>query len=135
MFFESKLYNSYFNKKLFIDDVGKYYLTYKYEESINIDLDNIETDPPKLWKTNKDKIDICRDCEFRYMCIDSRIPKQRLDNTWYYETECDYNPYISKWKGEGGYINLEETGVMCNDIFFKKDENLIKAHQERLWSD
>lgn len=134
--------NTYYYRKIFINNLGRIKI-HDSDMDIKFSIDSSTYEIEKyfnyinnhFWKTNKDKIDICRDCEFRYMCIDSRIPKQRVDNTWYYETECDYNPYISKWKGEGGYINLEETGVMCNDILFKLDENLIKAHQERLWSD
>jgi hypothetical protein len=41
------------------------------------------------------------------MCTDSRIPIQTQDGTWHFETECAYNPYLAKWKGEKGYQPLQ----------------------------
>jgi hypothetical protein len=47
----------------------------------------------------KDEIAICKDCEYRYMCVDSRLPLyQNEDNLWVLEGECNYNPYTSEWK-------------------------------------
>lgn len=30
----------------------------------------------KLWFIHKDLIDVCKDCEYRHMCVDSRFPNQ-----------------------------------------------------------
>jgi hypothetical protein len=30
----------------------------------------------KLWFIYKDLIDVCKDCEYRHMCVDSRLPNQ-----------------------------------------------------------
>jgi hypothetical protein len=60
------------------------------------------------------------------MCVDNRIPKQTKVGSWYYETECNYNPYISKWKGEGGYKTLIECGIVSNENGFKINHKKLK---------
>lgn len=87
-----------------------------------------------LWHVNKDKVEVCKECEFRYMCVDYRQPVQRKDKTWYYASECIYNPYISKWKGEEGYMDLASIGVYCKEDVFVKDVQLIRNWQDKLWS-
>lgn len=44
--------------------------------------------------TTKDKIEICRDCEYRYCCFDCRI---KAKNFYAKPTDCLYNPYAGKW--------------------------------------
>ena len=79
----------------------------------------------KLWNASKDKIDICKDCEYRYMCYDPRVPIERKDGSWYYETECSYNPYIAKWSNEKGYKNLKNCGIISNDEGFIINKKLL----------
>jgi hypothetical protein len=67
-----------------------------------------------LWHANKDSIEVCNVCEYRYMCIDKRVPVKRNNDSWYFEEECDYNPFISKWKGEKWYKSLSESGITSN---------------------
>ena len=43
------------------------------------------------------------------MCPDDRIPVKCKGGGWKQETECFYNPFIAKWKGEEGYLPLSET--------------------------
>jgi hypothetical protein len=62
----------------------------------------------KLWAVKKDLIENCRECEFRQVCVDDRIPEQSINGYWKYDSECNYNPYIAKWKDEDGYISVEE---------------------------
>ena len=71
--------------------------------------DVIKTDEvKKKWNINKDRLLVCKDCEYRYMCVDSRYPIEIGDNQWKFNSECHYNPYIAKWKGEEDYITVEE---------------------------
>jgi len=86
----------------------------------------------KLWLIHKDLIDVCKDCEFRHMCVDSRLPIQRINGSWYHKTECNYNPYIGKWKGTNKYKTLEECGIIVNDSFYIRDDNKIKIFNETL---
>ncbi|WP_299214288.1 grasp-with-spasm system SPASM domain peptide maturase [uncultured Dokdonia sp.] len=57
----------------------------------------------KYWNINKDQINICQDCEFRYICTDCRayterthINKQGLDISK--PLKCGYDPYTGKWE-------------------------------------
>src|SRR5690554_263665 len=43
------------------------------------------------------EIEICKDCEFNRICIDSRVPV-KFKRKWKKE-DCNYNPYLSIWKG------------------------------------
>jgi len=47
-----------------------------------------------LWNANKDKIEVCKDCEFRYMCVDSSPLIFDINKQSYNRFEpCKYNPY------------------------------------------
>jgi hypothetical protein len=62
----------------------------------------------KFWNIKKDNTEICKDCEFRYMCVDDRIPIQISETDYKYSTECGYNPYIGKWQDEKEWISVEQ---------------------------
>lgn len=51
-----------------------------------------------LWNITKDQIEVCKNCEFRYICPDNRIPLKRKENDYYHQTDCNYDPYKNKWK-------------------------------------
>lgn len=40
----------------------------------------------------------CKDCEFRYMCPDNRIPLKKDNNTYYHDNSCNYDPYSNIWQ-------------------------------------
>ena len=60
------------------------------------------------WIISKDQIDVCKDCEFRYMCTDCRAHIKDANNIYSQPAKCPYNPYIAKWEGEEDYITVEE---------------------------
>ena len=70
----------------------------------------------KFWNVHKDVCDVCKDCEFKYMCVDNRIPQKKNEKEWFHTTECNYNPYIAKWKEEKGYITIKELGSTSNNF-------------------
>ncbi|EZH73906.1 hypothetical protein ATO12_13565 [Aquimarina atlantica] len=110
LFLESQFYHNYFNKKIFIDKKGNIKNTPESEISFgNIYSYNItqvvakaifNPNFQKYWKVNKNICNVCKDCEFRYMCVDNRIPYQKNEYEWFHKTECDYNPYTATWKEE-----------------------------------
>jgi SPASM domain peptide maturase of grasp-with-spasm system len=65
------------------------------EEAIN------KPDFKKYWNVTKDQIEICKDCEFRYVCTDCRAYTERT--TFKEELDlskplkCGYNPYTNEW--------------------------------------
>lgn len=57
----------------------------------------------KYWNTTKDQIEVCKDCEFRYICSDCRAYTERthtneegLDISK--PLKCGYNPYTAEWE-------------------------------------
>lgn len=52
----------------------------------------------KLQKLSKDKILVCRDCEYRYACVDCRPIAQQLEGNLYAKDPfCLYDPYSGEW--------------------------------------
>lgn len=53
---------------------------------------------------NKDKITVCKECEYRYACSDCRpdnFSENDKDKPW----NCTYNPYTGEWINEEIFIN------------------------------
>lgn len=56
----------------------------------------------KYWNLTKDHIEVCKDCEFRYICTDCRAYTERT----HFEKEldiskplkCGYDPYTCQWE-------------------------------------
>ena len=50
----------------------------------------------KVWNINKDKIEVCRDCEFRYICTDCRAIRENKSDIYSKPLNCSYNPYTNE---------------------------------------
>ena len=87
----------------------------------------------KYWDLFKDKCDVCKDYELRMMCVDSRLPEIREDGTAYFVTECDYNPYISKWITDIDYLPLDESGVISDENGLIVDKDRLEGVINKLW--
>lgn len=131
-FTEAMLANPFYNQKIFIDATGRLKnAPYSKENFGFVDEIDVEEEIKQdrfrvLWQTRKDNIDVCKDCEFRYMCMDSRIPCVGREGRLYHETDCNYNPYICKWVGEDNYLNLSESGVIVNENTFEFNAEKIR---------
>ena len=139
-FMESHFFNPFFNKKLFINKNCEIKNTPKSNKILGeISRDNVDYTILKDFDTikdvTKDKVDICKNCEFRYSCFDHRIPENREQNEWFHKIECNYNPYICKWRDEEGYQTLEECGVISNEKGFSIDHKKIAKINAILWSE
>lgn len=138
---ESQLHNVYFNRKMYINrdleikNSLETQFSYGRIDEINIFdlLDDQEF--VKYWYSSKSKTDVCKDCEFRNICVDNRVPLIRGTNEWYHETECQYNPYIAKWQGEDGYQSLEKCGILSNENGFHINYEKIDGINKHLWED
>jgi hypothetical protein len=51
----------------------------------------------KYWDINKDKIHVCKDCEFRYICTDCRAYVEDPEDILSKPLKCDYNLYTGEW--------------------------------------
>ena len=86
----------------------------------------------ELWNIRKEHTLICKDCEFRRLCVDNRIP-HKINNRWTHSTECEYNPYISKWNFEEGYLSLKDSGVELVNGELLIDKEKLDLINNRLW--
>ncbi len=113
LYSESLYYNTFFYQKICIDSKGYWKnsleCSNKYGNVVNTMLHEVLQNEQfkTLWKINKNMIETCKDCEFKYMCVDGRTPVMS-GKSWKFMTECPYNPYIAKWKGQEGYITVEQ---------------------------
>ncbi len=145
LFTESQKHNAYFNRKLYIGAEGEIKnspLTKNIFGNIHnlknaneiLDIVNAK-EFQKHWFIHKGLIDVCKQCEFRHMCVDNRLPLKRNDNEWFMETECNYNPYIAKWKGEEGYKSLVECEIRSDHNKFSLNVDKLNAINQELWED
>ena len=109
-FNESLKFNTCLNKKISIDENGyikncpsmELKLGHVHKDSI-IDIVNENQLTKKYWALNKDRIDTCKDCQFRYICTDCRaFVNDQFDKP----QKCNYDPYTHTWGSRGE----------CNDI-------------------
>ena len=95
---ESLNYNTCLNKKLSIDKNRKIkncpYLDKDFGDyTHNSIIETVKSKEfQKLWKLSKDKINECKDCQYRYMCNDCRVftVNNNIKNKPIF---CDFNPY------------------------------------------
>ncbi|MFS4432339.1 SPASM domain-containing protein [Chryseobacterium sp. S90] len=57
----------------------------------------------KYWNLTKDSIEVCKNCEFRYICTDCRAYTEQTDiNNEGLDIskplKCGYNPYTGEWE-------------------------------------
>lgn len=143
LFTESIGFNTYYNRKLIISASGSLKNSrYGMKSFGNIYELNSEQILEVLKQSNfseislskKDNIEVCQCCEFRYMCVDDRVPVKIADELWRHESECDYNPFICKWKGNEGYLSLKDSGVEIIDGKLIIDKNKLINLASQLWA-
>jgi uncharacterized protein len=50
-----------------------------------------------FWNITKDKISVCKECEFRYICRDCRVFRKNKKNIYSKSSLCNYDPIRGKW--------------------------------------
>lgn len=105
LFSEAQNHNTCLNKKMSINVNGivkncnAMQENFGHYEQIDIKKMILENKRyTKLWKTCKDDIDICKDCEFRYVCVDCRANIKDANNALSKPSRCCYDPYTAKWE-------------------------------------
>ncbi|MFC3160692.1 SPASM domain peptide maturase, grasp-with-spasm system [Chryseobacterium arachidis] len=124
---ESKNYNSCLFKKVGIDSEGNIKNCPAFEESYGNIYKNSLEDIVKIqgfkkyWNITKNEIEICKDCEFRYICTDCRaytekthINKDGLDISK--PLKCGYNPYTGEWE-EWSLNPLKQMAIKYYDMY------------------
>lgn len=111
---ESFNFNNCLHKKIFIGENGevkncpniKHIMGYIQESSLSAIIEDKRF--LFFYKITKDKIKVCKDCEFRHMCMDCRAYIKNPNDIYSQPAKCPYNPYIAKWQGQESYITVEQ---------------------------
>jgi len=102
-FLESLKHNSCLNRKVSIDTEGNIKNCPSMKESFGNIKDTTLAEAiekpgfKKYWDINKDKILVCKDCEFRYICTDCRAYVEDPEDILSKPLKCGYNPYTGEW--------------------------------------
>ncbi len=143
-FTESSNFHSYFNHKVYIDDMGNiknglnedkiFENIKKLDDKEFINLMNSELFRQN-WGIKKDNTLICNICEFRHMCNDPRSVYISKNNFAFHKIECSYNPYISLWSNEENYRSLKELNIeISQNGELKMNEETIAEYNNTLWT-
>ncbi len=101
---ESLQFNSCLNRKISIDINGDIKNCPSMQQSFgNIKDTTLEEalsheDFKKYWNITKDQIEVCKDCEFRYVCTDCRAYIENPKDKFSKPLKCGYSPYTNKWE-------------------------------------
>jgi len=103
-FTEAHNFNSCLNCKLSVDkygDIGNCPSMKQRFGNINtVDLKDALSEP-SFWvypKIKKDEVSVCKDCEYRYICVDCRAFIQNGYDPYSKPAKCRYNPYEGEWE-------------------------------------
>jgi radical SAM protein with 4Fe4S-binding SPASM domain len=55
----------------------------------------------RLWDLSRDRIETCRDCEYRYVCRDCRVLARAGGRPLHARGACAYDPYRGEWLERG----------------------------------
>lgn len=103
MFSEAQNHNTCLSGKLSIDMQGNIKncpaMNYSFGKVNEANFDDIlrMKEFKRSWNMTKNKISVCQDCEFRYVCTDCRA--HVIDETDPYSkpAKCSYDPYATSW--------------------------------------
>ncbi len=104
LFTESIQFNNCLNRKVAIDTSGNIKNCPSMQESYGNIRDTTLREAlekpgfKKYWNINKDQIEVCKDCEFRYICTDCRAYIEDPENMYSKPIKCGYNPYTCEWE-------------------------------------
>ena len=116
LFTESQNYNTCLNRKLSIDKDGFIKncpsLADHFGHMDHTRLADVLAQPEfkKNWLINKDRIAVCRDCEFRHVCTDCRAYVEHPEDNYSKPLKCGYDPYANVWE-EWANIPLKQEAI------------------------
>lgn len=102
LFIESQKHNSCLNQKISVDKdgfikncpaMGLNYGNVRHKSLLSV----VDNKFKFYWNISKDNIEVCRDCEFRYVCTDCRAFISDKNNIRSKPSRCNYDPYKAEW--------------------------------------
>jgi len=101
-FTEAKKFNSCLNGKVSVDRKGfirncpSMKNHYGHVDEVSIVEAIKDAGFKKVWGVTKDQINICKNCEYRYICTDCRAYTQNSE-LYAKPSKCNYDPYSGVW--------------------------------------
>jgi SPASM domain peptide maturase of grasp-with-spasm system len=103
-FLEAQRHNTCLNRKVAVDARGEIRncpslgVSYGNVRDVSLHSAVARRDFREMWEINKDQIEVCKDCEFRYICIDCRAYLSRQEDRYSKPAKCGYDPYTARWR-------------------------------------
>jgi len=100
---ENMTYNGCLNRKISVDEHGEIKncpsMTTSYGNIKDTQLtDVVRNDEFRtVWHIKKDDIEVCKDCEYRYICTDCRAYTTDPGSLRSKPSKCRYDPYTGQW--------------------------------------
>jgi len=101
---ESQSFNVCLNKKIAIDEDGFIKNCPSFDQHFGNARESSLTEAMErkgfkdFWALGKDKIETCKDCEFRHICTDCRAYIKEQGNLYSKPAKCGYDPYTNIWQ-------------------------------------
>lgn len=98
-FIEAQKFNSCLNRKISVDSNGNIKNCPSMKKSYGKVKDKLlqevvtDKDFRAIWSINKNEIEVCRDCEYRYICQDCRAYTMDDQSIYSKPSKCTYDPY------------------------------------------
>ena len=102
-FSEAQAFNTCLNRKISVDEHGEIRncpsMPRSFGNSREISLHSalLRMGFREFWEVNKDQIETCKDCEFRYLCTDCRAFIRAPEDRYSKPSKCTYDPYTAQW--------------------------------------
>ncbi|WP_449401390.1 grasp-with-spasm system SPASM domain peptide maturase [Chryseobacterium wanjuense] len=102
-FSEAHRYNVALNRKVCIDNKGNFknflshadtYGNFKDRRIADLIEDKAFI---RKWFVNNDNIEVCKDCQFRYICMDNSDIEFN-GSSWEKVNQCPFDPYTNEWR-------------------------------------
>jgi SPASM domain peptide maturase of grasp-with-spasm system len=106
-FSEAQQFNTCLNRKISVCADGEIRHCPSMKDSLgnirNTSLACALKDPRlvQMSRITKDQVEVCRDCEFRYVCTDCRAYTRESGNPYSKPAKCSYDPYTAMWNEPG----------------------------------
>ena len=102
-FTEAQRHNSCLNRKIAVDAAGEIRncpampRSFGNAREVSLHSALLREGFRELWEVNKDQVEVCRECEFRYVCTDCRAFVRDPADRFSKPSRCAYDPYTATW--------------------------------------
>lgn len=109
-FTESMNYNSCLNRKISVSKEGvikncpSMNRGYGFASEVKLSSALQRDEFRQIYDINKDKIKVCRDCEFRHICTDCRAITTDSNDLYSKPLKCNYDPYSMIWNEDSDSV-------------------------------